>query len=470
MTPPLLQPPLLKTELINRSGFRYTEYYAVGNDGYITQVIRVINPKADPKQLKQPPVLMLHGSHLDTSIYVVSSSIQHHPEPWPRKPADGPMTSWNRSLAFTLANNGFDVWLIGGRGSNSHNSGWTPKAKYHQSLMPNFKPTHLMKMISYLPKYWDYDLDDIIKNEIPIQIDLIRNITKSREFHYFSYSLSTATTMAFLGENPSYAKDVRTYTQLAPVIAATHFTHAGRFYWEKLAPFLPNRGIGFGPSYFWDDFFVKRAVFIASHWDHLRFGLLHEWNRSLFGPSPIYQTFLEKNVLYHIIQPVSFKSAQQYAQASRFGKLRYYDYGPIRNLIKYNSTIPPEHKVDKLEVQNYLIISGSLDCLADPVTVQRIKELTITPSPVTHILAPGFNHIDLIAAVENDIYVNKPYVEYLDKHSDMPKVMPTPDKLKATTTAEVTSGSTTGLEAKMTTGTTTHTKGVQTSPNARKVQ
>uniref|UniRef100_A0A6G1S7R7 Gastric triacylglycerol lipase n=1 Tax=Aceria tosichella TaxID=561515 RepID=A0A6G1S7R7_9ACAR len=407
-------------ELITRSGFDYKDYYAVADDGYITQILHLINPKADKKQLKYPPVLILHGSHLDTSIYVMASSIQHHPERWPRKPIDGPMTSYNRSLAFTLANNGYDVWLLGGRGSNLANSAWTKEAKLHRSQQPHFKPSKWMKAYSWLPKYWNSGLDDIIKYELYNQIDLVRNLTGAKEIHYFSFSLTTMTTMALLAKKPSYAKMCRTYTQMAPVIAASHFSHLARIYWEKIVPYVTNRGIGHSPSYFFDQVILKKVVFKLAKSDFLRYTAVQELNRMLFGPSPIYHTNLERNVIHHLIQPVSFKSAQHYGQVSKTQKFRHYDYGPLGNLFHYNKTSPPEYKIDRLEVQNYLIISAALDALADSLTVQRIKEQTSTPTPVTHMIAPGFNHIDLVAAVEVDIYVNKPIIEYLDKHSDWP--------------------------------------------------
>lgn len=402
--------------LIKRSGYKYEEYYAVADDGYITQILRVVNPKADRSRLKHPPVLLCHGSHLDPSIYVISSSIQHHPEPWPRKPSDGPMTSSNRSLAFTLANHGFDVWLLGSRGSNKYNSAYTTKPKQYQAQQPHFKPDPTMKAYSYTPNYWYYGLDDVIQFELRNQIDLIRNITGFREFNYFSFSISTITTMAFLAENPDYARDVRVYTQMAPVIAANHFTQLAKIYWEKLTPYMPTRGIGFFPSYFFDDVVLRNFVLLMSKLAKLRYSVLYQLNRVLFGPSPIYNTNMERNVLAHVVQPVSFKSAQQYGQSSKTQKFTKFDYGRVKNLLRYNQTKPPEHKVDRLEVQEYLIISGSLDSLADPITVQRLKETTKTRKPITHIIAPGFNHIDMIAGVENDVYVNLPYIEVLNKH------------------------------------------------------
>lgn len=352
----------------------------------------------------------------------MSSSIQHHPEPWPRKAADGPMTSSNRSLAFTLANNGYDVWLLGSRGSNLACSAYTTKPKFYQAQQPLFKPNASMQAYSYTPNYWQYGLDDVIQYELRNQIDLVRNITGTREFNYFSFSLSTITTMAFLAENPNYAKDVRVYTQMAPVIAANHFTHLGKLYWEKLMPHLPTRGIGFFPSYLLDDFFLKQFVLKAARFPRLRYSLLYQMNRILFGPSPRYNTHMERNVMAHLIQPVSFKSAQQYGQSSVAQKFRKFDYGRLGNLVHYNQTKPPEHKIDRLEVDYYLIIAGSLDNLADPVTVQRLIETTSTKRPISQIIAPGYNHIDMLAGVENDRYVNLPYVQFLDAHRT-PKLM-----------------------------------------------
>lgn len=404
-------------ELIVRSGFRYQDYYAVAGDGYITQLIRIINPRADPRQLKQPPVLMLHGSHMDTSMFVMSSSIQHHPEKYPRGPEDGPMTSWNRSLGFTLSNNGYDVWLLGSRGSNEENSYFTSKPKFYQAQQPHFKPHEIMKARSWTTGYWDYSLDELIKFELANQIDLVRNVTGSREFHYFSFSLTTMSSMAFLAENPAYAHDCRTFTQMAPVLAASHFSTINQIYWEKIVPHLMTRGIGFSPFYTLDDFFIKSLVFAWAQSSKLRYGLLYRLARILLGPSPKYHTNFEKNVIHHSIQPVSFKAAQQYALTSKAQKFRYFDYGPLRNLFHYNKTVPPEHKVDRLEVQNWLLISGSLDTLGDSLTIQRIKELTWTPKPPTHIIAPGFSHLDMLAAVEVEAYVNRPFIQYLDQHS-----------------------------------------------------
>lgn len=113
-------------QIITRSGYQHETHKVLADDGYITEMIRIINPLADRRNLKQPPVMLLQGGLSDQSIWVWASSIQHHPEKYPRVVSqDGPISSWNRSLGFMLANNGYDVWLVGSRGSNERNQAHT---------------------------------------------------------------------------------------------------------------------------------------------------------------------------------------------------------------------------------------------------------------------------------------------------------------------------------------------------------
>lgn len=113
-----------------------------------------------------------------------------------------------------------------------------------------------------------------------------------------------------------------------------------------------------------------------------------------------------------------YRSIQQYCQQSVSKQLTKFDYGTEGNLAKYGQATPPVYKADRLEVQNWAIIAGTYDALADPTTIQRLIETTESPEPVKLIVALGFNHVDFFGAVENDKYVNLPYLAELDKHSD----------------------------------------------------
>lgn len=294
--------------LIKRSGYDYEEHYVVADDGYVTQLVRLINPLAVKTELKSPPVLLFHGANIDNSAYLLASSIQHHPEKYPRSlEEDGPITSSNRSLAFMLANNGYDVWLMSTRGSNKQNQAYVEDVAAARE-QPNFRPSKSdFKFVKKnKKKYWNYGLDDIIQYELHNQIDKVRQLTNSDEVSIFCYSLSTPTTMVFLANHPDYAKKVRIYTQMAPAIGADHFTTLDRVYFEKLCPKFPTRGLGFTPTYFVKPF-VAAAVLKLSEYKKVKYSFIASFLTSLFGPSLKYHTNLERNFLARVFRPVSFK-------------------------------------------------------------------------------------------------------------------------------------------------------------------
>lgn len=295
-------------ELIKRSRFDYEEHFVVADDGYVTQLVHLINPLADQTKLKRPPVLLFHGANIDNSAYVLTSSIQHHPEKYPRThEEDGPITSSNRSLAFMLANNGHDVWLMAARGSNHESQAFVEDVQAARR-QANFRPSEAdYKLIKEnRDKYWSYGLDEIIAYELREQMDTVSRLTGSDEMSILCYSLSSPTTIVFLANNPDYARRVRVYAQLAPAIAADHFTTLDRIYFEKICPHFPTRGLGFTPTYFVKPF-VGKAVLKLSKNKKVRYTFIASFLTALFGPSLKYHTNLERNFLARVFRPVSFK-------------------------------------------------------------------------------------------------------------------------------------------------------------------
>lgn len=221
----------------------------IADDGYITELIRVINPLVERKNLRKPPIAVHHGASIDTTAYVSASSIQHHPEKYPRSyEQDGPITSSNRSLAFVLANNGYDVWLVPTRGSNPENERHTQDENGQNNIYNGDNSGKGMTFgetkdeYERAKNYWLYSLDDIINHELRRQYDKIKEVTGSKELSIFSFSLSAPTTLAFLGSNPEYAKDIVTFVSMGPAMAADHSTTVTKTFFEKLCPKFPTRG------------------------------------------------------------------------------------------------------------------------------------------------------------------------------------------------------------------------------------
>lgn len=392
------------------------------DDGFITQIIRIINPLVDRANLRKPPVLLHHGASLDVTCYLIASSKQHHPEKYPRTAADGPITSSNRSLGFVLANNGYDVFLISTRLSNQFNMGHTKDAAGVNNI-PNGNNTgknmtagETANEYERSPFLYQTGQDDVVSHELGPQITLVLNVTGSQEFSMLSYSLSTTTTIAFLALHPDYAKRARVYMQMAPPIAATHFTAFDKLYFEDICPLLPTRGVGFTPTYI-ETPVVRQFIIESSANTAFKYSVIYEILVQLFGPSPLFNTNLERNSLAHIFMPVSFKTIQQYCQNSVARAFRKFDYGPVANLQIYGTPEPPTYNISRIEVQNYVIISGSTDGLADPATVNRVAATVSSPTPVRRIIGDMYNHYDLIAGTKVDEQIVLPILAEFNRVS-----------------------------------------------------
>lgn len=376
----------------------------------MTLILELINPKANQTQLKKPPILLFHGANIDMTSYLSSSSIQHHPEKYPRTAADGPITSSNRSIGFSLVNYGFRVFLIGSRGSNRHNQGHLKDAQGRNRVADNanFQGKNLTQgEIDYIyernPYYWLFSQDDEIALDTKNQIDKVRNLTGTKEYFLFAFSLTTPITLAFFTQNPDYARDCKAYMQMGPAIAASHVTDQFDYlYFEQLCPQFNSSGIGFFPTYTTQPQ-VRSLITFLDNSMFLRYTLVEAITNTIFGPSPIFNTNLELNTIAHVLEPTAFKMTQQYCQNSVAKKLQKFDY-KSDNMRHYNQSTPPKYGT-YMEVQNWGILTGTGDGLADLATVDRLVNTVSSPKPVEVFYAPYYNHLDMFAGTESDIYI-----------------------------------------------------------------
>lgn len=406
-------------QIILRSGYNYETHYSMSDDGYITELIRVINPDCDQRYLKQPPVMLLHGGTIDTTAYVWASAIQHRPEPYPRTEESGPMVSWNRSLAFMLANNGYDVWLIGTRGSDSKNEGHI-KYKEAKSIdksgesQKQFIKTPVKNAIE-AREFWSFTMDDIIQYEVPRQIDRVLSITGARKVMVHSYSQSTLITLTMLSENPAYADKVHALVSMAPVINDIGSNRFSQYAIRFMCGLLP---LDVGITLFSEvvltqttrNFFLK-----INEVKYLRYHFIKPLLNVLYGSSAKWLTLLEPSVMGHSLMPVGFGQLKQSCQQVMAKQFQKYDYGPIQNGLRYGAVKPPKVNLTDLHIDHWLVVSGSRDNFAPPASVEQILSEVVYPKPYKHVIAEGFNHLDMVAAVTNDIYVNIPILEFFDQ-------------------------------------------------------
>lgn len=396
-------------ELIEAAGFKYELYYSLSKDGYETQIVRLVNPLADRSKLKQPPVMMFHGGLVDPSVYLWANTKQHHPEPWPRTENDGPETSSNRSMAFVLANNGYDVFLIGTRGT------------YQSRGHTDFNNPHSKEIIDYdlitpsheSRKYWDYCFDDLIKYEVTRQMDKVLEVTGAKKVTFIVQSFSTIWSFGLFSENKEYADKIHQLVSMVPVVnnkGTNKFVPAVR----KLVLALPNsignilfQGLLLTPAF-------RKTIVSLSKSVRLRYTLTKGFLSLFFGPSSQFTTLLELPVLGHIFLPVGFKQFKHWTQISKRSGLYKFDYGRKRNLQLYGTAIPPKYDLGKFMVKNWMMISGELDTLSTKESVQQVRN-EVGVKPYKDVVVPEYNHVDFFGGEDVDVKVNLPILEYLDE-------------------------------------------------------
>ncbi|KAG9133655.1 hypothetical protein Leryth_021644 [Lithospermum erythrorhizon] len=135
-----------------------------------------------------PPVLLQHGLLVDGMTWLLNSPGQ--------------------SLAFILADSGFDVWISNIRG--------TRFSRRHVTLNANINP-----------EFWDWTWDDLIMNDLPAVINFIFKQT-GQKLHYVGHSLGTLMALASFssGNEKQVVDKVKSAALLSPIAYLSHMTTA----------------------------------------------------------------------------------------------------------------------------------------------------------------------------------------------------------------------------------------------------
>lgn len=152
------------------------KHFVQTKDGFILELHRLIKSSASSNQEQQPagtPVLLQHGLFQSSGIFI---------------------TSDNESLAFYLADRGFDVWLGNNRGVSIN----------HSHLHPSNE------------KYWDWSLDELAMFDFPAMIDYIREKTGFVQVVYAGHSQGNAQAFLGLSHNPALSEKIKLFIALCP--------------------------------------------------------------------------------------------------------------------------------------------------------------------------------------------------------------------------------------------------------------
>lgn len=407
-------------QMISNSGFKYKNYDVISADGYYTQLVRIINPLADRRHLKRPPVMMMHGGAADPACWMWTASNKHHPEVYPRSIHDGPITSHNRSLAFVLANNGHDVWLVGTRGADARNAKKRPHKLLHsimtgKTLKKNMTLGETLLQVAERDKYWSYSMNELIDYELDGQIKKVLQVTRSGKVDLIVYSLSTMFSIAYLGQKAQLEDPkVNSYVQFAPIISEA----AGSKLFKLATSIVRMIDDDLG-TYLTSKIFLTQSnrdlLTKVSDDLSLRYTLIKFIYSLMYGSSPKFRTHLDLNIGGHSFQGTSFIETKHFCQQIEAQQYQKFDHGSIKNQLIYGSEKPPIYNISQLGISSWMIVSGENDIASTPHSVMLIKNMVKNIQP-EHINIQDYNHLDISAAFDNDVLINLPVMQFLDRN------------------------------------------------------
>lgn len=169
-------------ELIASKGYLPQSHNVLTKDGYILEIHRINNNNnnnlSNIKDQNKPVVFLMHGLLDSSSTFVLNMP--------------------NQSLAFILADSGFDVWLGNTRGNV-------------------YGRKHIKYNINDI-EFWNWSWDEIASNDLPAMINFILNYTNQNQLFYIGHSQGSLTAFAQLNNDLDLASKIRLFIGLGKYI------------------------------------------------------------------------------------------------------------------------------------------------------------------------------------------------------------------------------------------------------------
>ncbi|XP_053594558.1 uncharacterized protein LOC103571606 [Microplitis demolitor] len=356
---------LLTPDLITKYGYPVEAHRVVTEDGYILEMHRIPYGRFENRRVlkssrfNRSPVLLQHG--------LAGSS------------ADWVLTGPGKSLAYMLADEGYDVWLGNNRGNIY--------SRHHRSLLSTNRT------------FWDFSFHELGIYDLPAMIDYILELTSRYNLLYVGHSQGTTQFWVMTSSRPEYNDKVSLAVGLAPAAYTSHMR----------GPVTTLAKL----TYF--------GVWVGERFGYPEFGSRSPWGKFVgnlvcHGGAPT--QFLCSNILFliagysqgeldagnltviigHVPAGASWKQFVHFGQGFiNPGHFRAFDYGENndKNLKLYNSLIPPDYQLEKITTPIALYSSDN-DWLATPEDVDLLRSKLRNIVMDYKVDGKLFNHYDFL--------------------------------------------------------------------------
>lgn len=366
-------------DIVQRNGYTITPYQIETSDGYRIQFFRIGKKESDPQD--KQPVFLQHGMATESTFWVAIS---------------------NRSLALTLVDNDYDVWLGNIRGNRY--------GRNHTKFSTDDK------------KFWDYSIDDIGLIDIPAMLDVVSKET-NQKIIYIGHSMGTTGAFMFASDMKNEAdKKLLAIIAVSPSAYLKDMTYL-RYIIPLLYPVSVNlektiSSLNINTLTASPEISNMLASYCLGSSQHVRICL--SVIDIMFGPCE--GQLLPEDLpilLSYANSGTAFKCLTHYMQMSGSKKFQHYDFGEVKNQRMYGNTKPSSYNLSDIDIPVHLF-SGANDALTTYKNVHKLyKDLKTKDKSLTMLSEGGesvnFNHIDFIIGKDNMELFIKPVLHLLNE-------------------------------------------------------
>ncbi|XP_045765480.1 lipase 3-like [Maniola jurtina] len=355
-------------QLLQSYNYSSEKHVVVTEDGYKLNIFRI------PR--KGSPVLLVHGIGDSSDSWLVL----------------GP----KHSLAYQLADAGFDVWLFNARGNR-------------------YCKEHIKNISQKL--FWDFSYEEIGSYDLPATVNYILSETRYSKVSYVGFSQGSTTFFVMCSMRPEFNKKINHAILLAPVAWLKHTKYPLIDFFSKSLNILTWIAET-QQVYEAFPFNEKLNLYHASVCDTLSpVRMLCELELFVnFGLQKLSNLLPEKLpvITSHIPAGTSSKVFLHFIQGYSTQRFQRYDYGVSKNLEVYSSTFPPVYDVSLVSAP-VTLVSSEVDWFSDVEDVSILKRKLNSVAKSVHINGSlQFTHLEFVYGARVNSVINKPVLNILE--------------------------------------------------------
>lgn len=361
------------SEEVIKQGYTFNHYNVTTSDGYILSIWRINSKSSKPLG---KVIILQHGLLDDAYTFY---GLQK-----------------NYSLAYILADRGYDVWTPNVRGTIF-------------SYLHTNKSLDAWDMFS---DYWNFTFDDMANKDLPTIIDFIKEQTHVDKVDYIGHSQgSTMFIIKYMNDRRYLQDNINKFIALGPVpnVSNAESSLIKVLKHSILFKLWPGQSILFAS---------KKLRNIFSNVCAIIPNVCGSIVESITAIEPTKRTNYEKYISHLLLYEPggsSKKNLEHWLQCAKAKKMQLFDYGEEENLKKYGTEQPPEYNKYNIRIWSIpsIFTITDADTFSSQKDIMNFYYLLNDKDYITLLTLSNYNHLDYLWSEDAKTEVYDPVIRFL---------------------------------------------------------